>query len=45
VTQGDELGFIKLGSRMDIYFPLGTEINVKIDDVVKGNITKLATKK
>lgn len=45
VSQGDELGFIKLGSRMDLYFPLGTEINVKIDDVVKGNITKVATVK
>ncbi len=45
IKQGDELGFIKLGSRMDIYLPLGTKVDVKIDDVVKGNITKLATKK
>jgi len=42
VKQGDELGFIKLGSRVDLYFPLGTEILVKIGDKVQGNITKLA---
>jgi len=45
IKQGDELGFIKFGSRVDLYFPLGTEVNVKIDDVVKGNITTIATKK
>lgn len=44
VKQGDELGFIKFGSRVDLYFPLGTEIKVKIGDVVKGNITVLANK-
>ena len=44
VKQGDELGFIKLGSRVDLYFPLGTEVNVKIGDKVQGNITQLASK-
>jgi len=44
VKQGDELGFIKFGSRVDLYFPLGTEIKVKIGDKVKGNITLLANK-
>ena len=44
IKQGDELGFIKFGSRMDLYFPLGTKINVNIDDVVRGNITQVAEK-
>ena len=42
VKQGDELGFIKFGSRVDLYFPLGTNIKVKIGDKVQGNITVLA---
>ncbi|MDF1698923.1 MAG: phosphatidylserine decarboxylase family protein [Saprospiraceae bacterium] len=42
VKQGDELGFIKFGSRVDLYFPLGTDIQVNIGDKVQGNITKLA---
>lgn len=43
VQQGDELGFIKFGSRVDLYFPIGTEIHVNIGDKVKGNITSLAS--
>ncbi len=43
VKQGEELGFIKFGSRVDLYFPLGTKVNVSIDDVVKGNITNIAS--
>jgi len=42
VQQGDELGFIKFGSRVDLYFPLDTEILVNINDQVQGNITTLA---
>ena len=42
VKQGDELGFIKFGSRVDLYFPLGTEVNVEIGQKVQGNITVLA---
>ena len=42
VKQGDELGFIKLGSRVDLYFPLGTDVQVAIGDKVQGNITVLA---
>ena len=42
VTQGTDFGFIKFGSRVDIYFPLGTEIVVNIDDKVKGNKTIIA---
>ena len=42
VKTGDEFGFIKFGSRIDVFLPLGSEINVKIDDIVKGRVTKLA---
>ncbi|MCY4780930.1 phosphatidylserine decarboxylase family protein [Sphingobacterium sp. UT-1RO-CII-1] len=42
VTQGDEFGFIKFGSRVDIFLPLGTEINVKIGDKVIGGKTIIA---
>lgn len=42
VIQGDELGFIKFGSRVDMFFPVGTKINVKIGDVVTGNRTVVA---
>ncbi len=42
VIQGDELGFIKFGSRVDMFFPLGTKINVRIGDVVTGNRTVIA---
>ncbi len=43
VKQGDELGFIKFGSRADLYLPLGTQVNVKIGDKVKGGLTSIAT--
>ena len=36
---GDELGFIKFGSRVDVFFPLGSEIAVKLNDVVTGTQT------
>jgi phosphatidylserine decarboxylase len=39
VMQGDELGFIKFGSRVDMFLPVGTNVKVKIGDQVKGNIT------
>jgi phosphatidylserine decarboxylase len=42
VVQGDELGFIKFGSRVDMFFPVGTKIRVKIGDVVTGNRTVVA---
>jgi phosphatidylserine decarboxylase len=41
-TQTDEFGFIKFGSRVDIFFPVGTEILVQPGQVVKGGITPLA---
>lgn len=39
---GDPLGFIKFGSRMDIYLPLESEILVKIGDEVRANRTFIA---
>ena len=36
VVQGNEFGFIKFGSRVDLFLPLGTEINVNIGDRVTG---------
>ncbi len=43
VTQGQELGFIKFGSRVDVFLPLDSEIAVGLGDIVKGNKTVLAT--
>ena len=40
--QGDELGFIKFGSRVDLYLPADTELNVNIGDVVTGNRSVIA---
>ena len=42
VSQGSEMGFIKFGSRVDLFFPLGTKINVSLNQVVKGGITQIA---
>ena len=41
IKQGDESGFIKFGSRLDIFLPLKTKVNVKINQKVKGGITKI----
>ncbi len=43
VTQSEELGFIKFGSRVDLLLPPGTKVNVKLNEVVKGGITSIAT--
>lgn len=42
VEQGDEFGFIKFGSRVDVFLPLGTQINVKLGDKVKGGTSVIA---
>lgn len=42
VEQGQQFGFIKFGSRVDVFLPLGTKINVGIGEVVKGGRTVLA---
>lgn len=43
VKQGDEYGFIKFGSRVDILLPVGTKVNVAMNQVVKGGVTVLAS--
>ncbi|MFS0490943.1 phosphatidylserine decarboxylase family protein [Leadbetterella byssophila] len=42
VTQGQEFGFIKFGSRIDLYLPLDAKINVKIGDKPIGGETVIA---
>lgn len=37
----DHMGFIKFGSRVDLYLPLGTEIYVNIDDKTIGGMTQV----
>lgn len=44
VVQGKDAGFIKFGSRVDIYLPIGTEINVKLGDKAIGNKTVISKK-
>lgn len=43
VEQSAEMGFIKFGSRVDILLPVGTKVNVQLNEVVKGGVTVLAT--
>jgi phosphatidylserine decarboxylase len=42
VEQAKEMGFIKFGSRVDVLLPVGTTINVQLNEVVKGGVTVLA---
>jgi phosphatidylserine decarboxylase len=42
VTQSEEMGFIKFGSRVDLLLPPGTEVTCKLGENVKGGITILA---
>ncbi|MFZ4862747.1 phosphatidylserine decarboxylase family protein [Sphingobacterium sp. Mn56C] len=42
VQQGEEFGFIKFGSRVDLFLPLGTKVEVNIDDKVVGGKTVIA---
>lgn len=42
VKQTDEMGFIKFGSRVDMLLPIGTKINVQLNQMVKGGITVIA---
>jgi phosphatidylserine decarboxylase len=42
VQQGKDMGFIKFGSRVDLYLPLGTKIEVDLNQKVKGNTTIIA---
>ncbi len=42
VEVGEEFGFIKFGSRVDVFLPLGSDIKTSIGDLVKGKLTVLA---
>ncbi|MDQ2657299.1 MAG: phosphatidylserine decarboxylase family protein [Bacteroidota bacterium] len=42
IEQGQEFGFIKFGSRVDIFLPLDAEITVKVGDITKGGRTIIA---
>lgn len=42
VNQGDDMGFIRFGSRVDLYLPLDAKVEVKIGDIAKGNKTVIA---
>jgi len=42
VKQGEDAGFIKFGSRVDLFLPLNTKLNVKINQKVKGGISVIA---
>ena len=41
VKQNQELGFIKFGSRVDLFLPLDTQLNVALEDVVRNGVTAL----
>ncbi len=41
VAQGEEMGFIKFGSRVDLLLPTDTKVEVKINQKVKGGVTVL----
>jgi phosphatidylserine decarboxylase len=43
VKQTDEFGFIKFGSRVDMLLPIGTKLNVQLNEVVKGGVTVIGT--
>jgi phosphatidylserine decarboxylase len=43
VEQSAEMGFIKFGSRVDVLLPVGITVDVKLNDVVQGGVTVLAT--
>ncbi len=43
VKQTDEYGFIKFGSRVDLLLPIGTKIDVGLNEVVQGGVTVIAT--
>jgi phosphatidylserine decarboxylase len=41
-TQGAEFGFIKFGSRVDLFLPKSAVVNVRIGDVVQGSVSVIA---
>ena len=44
VVQGTDAGFIKFGSRVDLYLPIGTKINVELEQMVKGGVDVIGIK-
>lgn len=42
VEQGEDMGFIRFGSRVDLFLPLDAQIMVKLKDQVRGNETVIA---
>ena len=40
--QGEDAGFIKFGSRIDLFFPSNTKLNVQLNQKVKGGIDAIA---
>jgi phosphatidylserine decarboxylase len=43
VEQNEEMGFIKFGSRVDLLLPVGTKVNVQLNQAVQGGVTVIAT--
>lgn len=43
VSQTAEMGFIKFGSRVDVLLPVGTKINIVLNQMVQGGVTVIAT--
>lgn len=42
-SQGHDMGFIKFGSRVDLFLPLDAKMNIKVNDIVKGGQTIIAS--
>ncbi|WP_396597257.1 phosphatidylserine decarboxylase family protein [Dokdonia sp. R86516] len=43
VQQGEDSGFIRFGSRVDLYLPIGTKLDVELNQVVKGAQSVIAS--
>jgi phosphatidylserine decarboxylase len=41
LRRGEEFGFIKFGSRVDVFLPIDVSVSVKIGDIVQGGVTEL----
>lgn len=44
VVQGEDAGFIKFGSRVDLFLPLDTPLDIALNDIVKGGVQTIAHK-
>mgnify|MGYP001128766887 CR=1 FL=1 len=42
VIQGEDAGFIKFGSRVDLFLPIGTPLDISLGDIVKGGVQPIA---